>query len=189
MPNWCSTSYKIRGSKEELEKINKCVLAARKKSKSCESPWLAEILTEMRFSEEQMRSGNCRGYIVDYKYVKGKGIELECDTAWNEADGFRTLIEEKYNVSFLYMAEEPGMGVFVTNCKDMNGAYFIQSADKGEITYYRVKPNELPKTISEILGEEIKDIESAKSRIDSYNKGSKDKDDYININVYKYCNE
>lgn len=129
MPNWCLTTYKCVGSKEEIKKLSDII----KSNEERESPrvesdfgnlWLGCIIDNLG---EDWTKNSCRGYILNYEVSQdGEMLTIEQETAWYEQTGFRNVIEKHFpTIKVYYLNLELGMCVFDTN--DLEGTYFPEN--------------------------------------------------------------
>lgn len=126
MPNWCNTTYLIKGDKKEVDDFASIL----KELMSMKEPyvpngfgpdWLGCIVNRLGGDWHNVR---CRGYIYE---VETCDIELDdCDlriqtsTAWVEMPEWRHFIKSVYpSFDIKYMAEEPGCEYFATNMEDV----------------------------------------------------------------------
>lgn len=120
----------------------------------------------------------CRGEIEYF--------EIDCDddavrfnvmSAWSEPDEVIQFLRFRYpNLDFYFLAEEPGMGYFVTN--DSSGEqfperYYFSEPDDGEPFYYEEEELEdFLRDVGKFLGKEIKSVEEAQAAIHAHNETS-----------------
>ena len=110
MPNWCSTTYVLEGSKKELSKWSKALKEIQTEGKDWMGYVIQKVLPNVNVEDRSLRS-----FLVDYS-VHRKQIHIYCNEAWGVSD-FPDIIndDEDSEVFCYYMAEEPGCGVYVTN--------------------------------------------------------------------------
>ena len=126
MPNWCETTYKIVGNKEDLQSLYNILEEMHSSNKSVVengygNMWLGNLVGKLGYNWEDYP---CRGEIIDYDFDTAKDVlTIWQDTAWNEQEGVRQAITEKYpSLKVYFMEEEPGCVVYFTN--DTTGEYF-----------------------------------------------------------------
>lgn len=114
MANTCNVEYIVRfesiGDAKEFQKLVEAVAFGAELS--C---WnFTKIVSALGGDSDSM---SLRG---DVYYVERTGcrVYLHCNTAWVEKADFRRFIEETYDCSVLYFAEEPGCEYFETNNPD-----------------------------------------------------------------------
>ena len=72
MANWASTSYRIEGSKEDLEKVYNVIdefMSERRKpiEVNASSEWEGNIIRALGATDEQMKNNYLRGFIEEYE--------------------------------------------------------------------------------------------------------------------------
>jgi hypothetical protein len=127
MANYCTTSYVVEGSKENLDNLYNTMYKLQNMEKPLVengfgTTWLECLITEL--------GGNREDY-----YCKGEwgGLERQGDTvrfitesAWQPPFDTVGLLQEKFpSLSFYFIAEEPGCEVFLKN--DKEGKYFPEN--------------------------------------------------------------
>ena len=124
MPNWAYTTYKIKGSEEEVAALHKTIqeLGQRKESllpNGFGKLWLGNLVHALGGDWEKLY---CRGQILDYKLENGL-LFISTETAWGEMSDVRHFIQFKFpSLEIYFQTEEPGMCIFQT--KDHTGEYF-----------------------------------------------------------------
>ena len=122
MPNWCYTSYVIDGKRKEVQslfsKMNN--LENRRKplvDNSFGKTWLGCLVTKLGADWQKVY---CRGSWSDLDW-NGAILRFNTETAWGPMNEVFKLVKETYpSLEIYYMAEEDGMGVFITNDTDGN---------------------------------------------------------------------
>lgn len=125
MPNWCNTSYKFVGDKEEIADLYNKLQSLND---------MPEPLVENGFGKlflgcvVNLFGGDwkeiyCRGEI-DYMEICGDSmIQLSTMTAWGDVPEVWDFVCKNYpSIEYYYLAEEGGMGYYVNN--DTTGEYF-----------------------------------------------------------------
>lgn len=126
MPNWCNTTYKVVGEKDELEELYNILnrMQSRKDpvvENGFGHMWLGELVNELGYDWEKYK---CRGEIMYFSYIDDV-VTIEQYTAWNEQGGVRLALEKRFpSVKVYYIELEPGCKLFHTN--DDTGKYFAE---------------------------------------------------------------
>ena len=97
MANWASTSYRIEGSKEDLEKVYNVIdefMSERRKpiEVNASSEWEGNIIRALGATDEQMKNNYLRGFIEEYE-MDGDIIRIEAEEAWGTTD-FRQVLAQ-----------------------------------------------------------------------------------------------
>ena len=129
MPNWCYSKYAFFTNdedKSELARLHKnlvdIIKTQSQKKNDFEPGWLGKVAMKHGFDWEQI---SCRGYIEELgEYEPGDSyFTLSGETAWGPTDDlWEAVIEQYKGISFVYVAEEPGNGVYINT--DTDGVYF-----------------------------------------------------------------
>ena len=138
MPNWCDTTYKAVGTKEQVKRFYDLAMSSWNKSKGNNSGWIGHFVTELGGKWEEV---SCRGWMQDEPELSADGemCTIVCNTAWGEPYEWRTFIEEHIDGLFLYyVAIEPGCCVYCSNDDDYTGKYYVDNWEDGsyELTEY-----------------------------------------------------
>ena len=175
MPNWCSTSYRIVGKKEEVNDL----LAKIKQLDEMDKPlvengfgnlWLGCLVTILGGDWNKIY---CRGYISDFSLDDGI-LSIETETAWAEMEEVRHYIEEIYpELDIFYYSEEGGCEIYQTNdCgKQFFSFRFILDDFEGDGPQYYDNTESLLEDASEIFGKKLKtmvDLEEIVNESDCY---------------------
>ena len=124
MPNWAYTSYKIKGSEEEVAALHKTIQDLEQREESLlpngfGKLWLGNLVNALGGDWNDIY---CRGQILDYSLENGI-LCINTETAWGEMSETRHFIESKFpSLEIYFQTEEPGMCIFQTN--DHTGEYF-----------------------------------------------------------------
>ncbi len=176
MPNWCSTSVKIVGEKESIDKIH----AILDEMQNGEDPktsdfgrmWLGELVKKLGGDIERVY---CRGWI-DWYDSNDEELSLSYESAWAPMFDVHNLIREKFpDVAVYYQAEEPGMIIYQTNSYDyFPNRYYIR-VEGMDIEPYVEDLNELISIVKDITGKsELKTFEDCKSAMETYTEEHND---------------
>ncbi len=171
MPNWCSTSVKIVGEEESLDKI----LAILDDMQNREDPktsdfgrmWLGELVKKLGGDIEKVY---CRGWI-DYYESNGEEISLYYESAWAPMFDVHDLIREKFpDVAIYYQAEEPGMIIYQTNSFDYFPDRYYLYVEDGYTEYFE-DIDDLIAAIKDITGKkELKTLADGKAAMEDYSE-------------------
>ena len=117
MANWCHTTYKIYGPKEQRDKL----VTALTELSSSEKPrvdnglgnlWLGCLVD---YFGGDWKKIYCRGDITDWNETD-EYIQAETLTAIGEMGGVREFLEEQLpGLTIYYLSDEPGMQEYYTN--------------------------------------------------------------------------
>ena len=129
MPNWCFSKYAFfttNENKDELLRLHTNLSAIMETPSEIENGsepgWLGKVAIKHGLDWEKI---SCRGSIEHLEdYEPGSSFfTLDCDTAWTPMDElWEAVIAQYEGLSYVYIAEEPGMGIFVNT--DTEGIYF-----------------------------------------------------------------
>lgn len=146
MPNWCDTEITINcKTKEDATEIFD-TFSEWSNSDLCKDngfgqQWLCRFLIQAGITtyDEIDRCGiRCRGSIVDY-YQADEIIRIFTETAWCPMlKMWQAIIDKHFSgvvEGILYVAREPGFGVFCTNDEDWVDEYAIDCPDAGLSVY------------------------------------------------------
>lgn len=192
MPNWCNTDYYVVGSKKELSDLNKKMerLENRKKSlvkNGFGNTWLGNLVKSLGGDWEKVY---CRGQWMNREYNKEKNtLTFTTETAWREMDEWRKFIESCYTtIRILYVAEEPGMGIYQTN--DLDGVFFKDKyvLDYSEDVEYFENIDQAVEFIENLIGIKIEDksVNGIQKALDSYVEENEDEEDlFFSFNEFE----
>lgn len=117
MPNWAYTTYKIKGSEEEVAALHKTIQDLEQREESLlpngfGKLWLGNLVHALGGDWNDIY---CRGQILDYSLGNGV-LCINTETAWGEMSETRHFIESKFpSLEIYFITEEPGMCIFQTN--------------------------------------------------------------------------
>jgi hypothetical protein len=124
MPNWCCNSiafYREDGGNAILEAF----YADIQKYQDYKDPetgrvsdWIGHWLHSNRVNTDNLY---CRGFIVNCELNKDH-VRVDMDTAWSPLPEVWDMMSEKYELAYVYIAEEPGCEVYVNT--DYTGRFF-----------------------------------------------------------------
>ena len=129
MPNWCYSSYVFyseEADEGELARLHRTIVEIMQKPSDVENGfepgWLGKVAIAHGFDWEKIP---CRGKITHIDDYTGlcSSFKLETETAWAPMDELWEAVVSRYKgVSFVYLSEESGMGIFVNT--DCTGRFF-----------------------------------------------------------------
>ena len=184
MPNWAEVTYAcITNDEKEAKNLYNAIHDIDKRRNPLAKSdfgrlWLGCFVKQLAGDENKLC---CRGEITDYDYETLDGeyvVKIHQETAWGEQTDVRELIEKTFpSVKVLYIVEEPGCEVFVTN--DEEGRFFPErfALDGNEDHEYFETLPQVVKYLEEnygIVAENAKEIEEA---LDKYNEEHEEDDE------------
>lgn len=175
MPNWCNTSYKFVGDKEEIADLHNKLQSLND---------MPEPLVENGFGKlflgcvVNLFGGDwkeiyCRGEI-DYMEICGDSmIQLSTMTAWGDMPEVWDFVCKNYpSIEYYYLAEEGGLCYYVNS--DTTGEYFPEKyyvLHAEGYSEYLDDDEELLEYIAEKIGAaEIESIDQLDQLLEQYNK-------------------
>ena len=175
MPNWCNTSYKFVGDKEEIADIYNKLQSLND---------MPEPLVENGFGKlflgcvVNLFGGDwkeiyCRGEI-DYMEICGDSmIQLSTMTAWGDMPEVWDFVCKNYpSIKYYYLAEEGGLCYYVNS--DTTGEYFPEKyyvLHAEGYSEYLDDDEELLEYIAEKIGAaKIESIDQLDQLLEQYNK-------------------
>lgn len=115
MPNWCNTEVYVKGSKEDIDKMQKILdnLSERPTSlikNGFGNLWLGNLVTRLGVHWKDVF---CRGYIYEYLRLNNTTLNLSIESTWHEPDQVFDVIEKKFkSTEIYYRAEEGGLSYY-----------------------------------------------------------------------------
>ena len=194
MPNWCFTTYRIFGPKEDRDRL----LNAIEELKSLPKPrvdngfgnlWLGCLVD---YFGGDWNTVYCRGEITDYE-DEDNCLRINTETAWAEMLETRHFLEGVLpNLRFFYISEEDGMCEYYTNDKDRKVfpyRYYLDTCDFDDIEKEEFLTIE---DAAEYIKKRLPDLEFEPT-VESINDAFEDlmeqdgyEDKYINLREYVY---
>ena len=191
MPNWCYTTYRITGKKEELERLLSLIERAKHDNKAQEnSNWVGFVTGLLGGTPEDlyMRSW------IEVAEMDGDSLMIQTEDAWGPVFGVWDYICSRFKTLRLYFeGEEPGCGVYRHRPNYERGWF----TDEYKVEY--CKPRQI--SMSDEAQEYFGSLESALSfvsRVSERKVGSEsdveslnsewakmDSDSYIYLNKFK----
>ena len=125
MANWASVSYRIEGDREILTKIKNIfeeyMNGTRLYKEGGCSTWCGNLFDALGI--DIPKNYYMRSFInyIDL-WERDDVLQIESEEAWGLSD-FSTLLQKSFDgLNVLYICEEPGMEIYITN--DEEGVYF-----------------------------------------------------------------
>ena len=86
MANWASTSYRIEGSKSDLEKVFNAIdgfVKGKMKpvAENAANNWEGNVLVALGATKEQVEESYLRGFIEEYE-LDEKALRINAEEAW-----------------------------------------------------------------------------------------------------------
>ena len=189
MANWASTSYRIEGSKEDLEKVYNVIdefMSERRKpiEVNASSEWEGNIIRALGATDEQMKNNYLRGFIEEYE-MDGDIIRIEAEEAWGTTDFRQVLAQLMPELTIYYIVEEPGCEVYATN--DADGKYFperfyVDAYVNGDYQSEYFETEEQAMTyVANLLGKE----KVSKNELENWNECHEEDDNLIYIHEFE----
>lgn len=133
MPNWCETTYKAVGTKEQVKQFYDLAMSSWNKTKEQNQGWLGHFVTELGGEWEKVP---CRGWMQDAPQLDERNDEdyaectIYCETAWGELTEWRHFVEQHIDGLIIgYLAIEPGCGVYLSNMDEYIGKVYVDSSE------------------------------------------------------------
>lgn len=189
MANWASTSYRIEGSKEDLEKVYNVIdefMSERRKPVQVDASneWEGNIIRALGATDEQMKNNYLRGFIEEYE-MDGDIIRIEAEEAWGTTDFRYVLAQLMPELTIYYIVEEPGCEVYATN--DAEGKYFperfyVDAYVNGDYQSEYFDTEEQAMTyVANLLGKK----EVSKNELENWNECHEEDNNFIYIHEFE----
>lgn len=189
MANWASTSYRIEGSKEDLEKVYNVIdefMSERRKPVQVDASneWEGNIIRALGATDEQMKNNYLRGFIEEYE-MDGDIIRIEAEEAWGTTDFRHVLAQLMPELTIYYIVKEPGCEVYATN--DAEGKYFperfyVDAYVNGDYQSEYFDTEEQAMTyVANLLGKQ----EVSKNELENWNECHEEDDNFIYIHEFE----
>lgn len=142
MPNWCNTEVYIKGSKEDIDKIQKILdnLSDRLTSlikNDFGNLWLGNLVTRLGVYWKDVY---CRGCINEYSRPNDTTLNLSIESAWHEPDEVFDIIRKKFkSTEIYYRAEEGGVSHYYQY--DPEHKYFDRYVLRSYTGFYKTSNN------------------------------------------------
>lgn len=182
MVNWASTSYRIEGSRSDLERLFDVIDGFMRGKvqpieEGADATWEGNIVKALGATDRQINENYLRGFIAEYELDDGS-IRIEVEEAWGASDFRHLLTKLMPELTVYFVVEEPGCEVYATN--DVEGKYFpyrfsIDACLKNcDFTDFFDTKEEAMKCVAEILGKE----DVTEEDIDKFNEEHFEGGDY-----------
>lgn len=190
MANWASTSYRIEGSKSDLERVFGVIddfIKGRVAStrEDATADWEGNIVKALGAMDEEIDNNYLRGFIQDYE-LDGDTIRIEAEEAWGATDFRHVLGKLMPDRTIYYIVEEAGCEVFATN--DTDGKYYperyLVDAYVKDVDYYEYFETE--KQMKSFVSSLLEKEDFTEEDIEAWNEEHEDDDSYINVHEFKY---
>ena len=190
MANWASTSYRIEGSKSDLERVFGVIddfIKGRVAStrEDATADWEGNIVKALGAMDEEIDNNYLRGFIQDYE-LDGDTIRIEAEEAWGATDFRHVLGKLMPDLTIYYIVEEAGYDVFATN--DTDGKYYperyLVDAYVKDADYYEYFETE--KQMKSFVSSLLEKEDFTEEDIEAWNEEHEDDDSYINVHEFKY---
>ena len=190
MANWASTSYRIEGSKSDLERVFGVIddfIKGRVAStrEDATADWEGNIVKALGAMDEEIDNNYLRGFIQDYE-LDGDTIRIEAEEAWGATDFRHVLGKLMPDLTIYYIVEEAGCEVFATN--DTDGKYYserylVDAYVKGADYYeYFETDKQMKSFVSSLIEKE----DFTEEDIEAWNEEHEDDGSYIYVHEFKY---
>lgn len=189
MPNWCFTSFVVKGDPEQRQDLYEKMKALDER-KDVLIPngfgitWLGNLVTVLNGNWEDVY---CRGHYFDLR-KDDNVIRFSTETAWSYPDEVISFINTVYpDLIILFMSEEPGMGLYFTN--DAGGEFFpdryiLEVGDEDPEYYSTDDEGKLLSDVGKLVGKKLNTVDEAIAAACEYND-DKDWEESIQIRVYE----
>lgn len=190
MANWASTSYRIEGSKSDLERVFGVIddfIKGRVAStrEDATADWEGNIVKALGAMDEEIDNNYLRGFIQDYE-LDGDTIRIEAEEAWGATDFRHVLGKLMPDLTIYYIVEEAGCEVFATN--DTDGKYYperyLVDAYVKDVDYYEYF--ETDKQMKSFVSSLLEKEDFTEEDIEAWNEEHEDDGSYINVHEFKY---
>lgn len=176
MPNWSYSQYHAVGDKEQLKQLH----STMSELEGLKDPglhkngfgktWLGNLVIKLGSDWNKVY---CRGYWDNLLLHEDGTVSFSVESAWDEPNEVRELIEEKFpDIKFYYQCEEPGMGIYKTN--DDTGEYFPEKYYlwvENEETEYYTTLGHLIEAVQKITGSKnLHTLDSCRKALESYSR-------------------
>ena len=165
MPNWCNNSiafYQADGGNDMLDAfyadIKKC-RDYKDPATGKSSDWIGYWLESNRVDTDTIYS---RGFL-SWCEMYSNYVHVDMETAWAPLPEVYSIMAKKYNLSYVYIAEEPGSEIYVNT--DSEGRFF---ATRYMINSFDVECLGLDSEAEEKFGERLREIGTDTTYYDSF---------------------
>jgi hypothetical protein len=201
MPNWTSNSiafYQEDGGNDLLEAFYTDIERYQNFAdvNGSLSNWCGHYLIASKINPDDL---SCRGFFTNCE-LHDSHVRIDMESAWSPLPEVYDLLAEKYNLLYVYIADEPGCEIYVNT--DVEGRFFT---DRYILDYFEIESLELDdETLAECgarlkalaenthyyenfedVMKSFKDFGFFATDIESLNKNL----ERFNITVYEYASE
>ena len=199
MPNWCNTSYKFIGDKEEVQDLydklirlqtlseehrRKCSVALHNNEPTPEPPsdvvdsgfefFLGTVVKAFGGDWEKIY---CQGEVDNIEKPDDNMLQIFTTTAWINCPKVWDLVVSKYKtIEYFFRTEEPANGYLINS--DTTGEYFPELYYIDQCSHdceYATDDEELLEDIAKRLGvENIESFEQLDALLKAYNEKNED---------------
>ena len=171
MANWATTSYRIEGSKSDLEKLYGVIDG---------------FMTEKQKPVSETASKDWEGNIVIQEYeMDGGTIRIEAEEAWCASD-FRHLLRTLMpKLTVYFIVEEPGCEVYATNDADskyFSERFYVDACVNGnyESDYFETEKQAMAYA-AKLIGKD----KVSKAKLESWNEDHEDNNEFIYVHEFE----
>lgn len=193
MPNWCTTSYVITGSTDDVRDLYEKMRSLEESGQSLVEnglgkTWLGNLVILLG---EDWKNIYCRGWWENLDKDSDDGaLRFEVMSAWCELAEIRSFICGKYpSLEIYFVSEEPGMGIYETN--DANSEYFparyyfARPDDCEPYEYEEEGLEEFLCDVGDLLGKRLSSAQEAVDAVRAFNSQRNEGEAFAEIKVYK----
>lgn len=189
MTNWASTSYRIEGRKEELERVNNIINAYLNGETvtAKDKGWEGNLLMALGVTSEELENKYIRGFFQSSEITKDGTLRIEAEEAWSISDMKDVLTERMPGLTVYYYTEEQGCEVYQTN--DDMGKYFperffVDAEVNGDYkSEYFETEEDADRYVANIIGNGKATY--TEEELDDWN-GSHNDDTFVNVHEIEY---
>lgn len=196
MPNWCSTTIRIRhDDKNKLNNLYNLINEWKSKTAMANGfdtkyeSWLGNIVLNSGVGTVDTGKETdlcCRGAIVDILFDGGE-ITIDTETAWRPMIKMWIKVRDKYlpDAEIEYNAEECGNTIYQTNDNDLVGRYIVDPWDIDSVEYeFDASEKYVIEILQELLDTNENDIDVLMSMFESSTYT-----EVLSIHKWEYINE
>lgn len=188
MANWASTSYRIEGSKTDLEKIvsiiNDFHNGKRKPAEEkTDKDWEGNLLIALGAKKEDLEHNFMRGFFQEVELQDNNVLRIEAEEAWSTTDFRDVLYQLMPDLTIYFYTEEQGCEVYQTNddCgKYFPDRYFVDAEIDGDYKSEYFTSEELANEYVAKLLNNGK-TEFSEEELDKWNEEHEDDESFINV--------
>ena len=193
MTNWCMTRIQIRHEdKNKLAEFKEIIENCTKQNLAENGfgpKWLGNIVLHEglgTISENISTDVKCRGSLVDMYLDAADGLIVDTETAWLPCLNLWSKLLEKYlpDAELIYIADEPGCDLFITNDPDYVDKYYLDVFEdvNGLESNWEIPEVELISLLKELLQSECDSLDELMELLDDSDYG-----ECIRIHKWEYA--